>query len=86
MLNDLLLEGAFEQDERSNPLEAQLAKVVSVSSRGIQLLFDGASASDGKIYPCNACAEFRAGDRVKVAKVSGTYIVEYPIGAPGSRA
>lgn len=84
-MDELLIAGAFKQETSSTPLEASLATVSSVENSGLKLIFDGAGGTDGKIYPCNAGVTFMAGDRVKVSKISGTYIAEYPIGDPGSR-
>lgn len=84
-MDELELESAFTEDVQQEPFEAELATVKSIKADGLELVFDGLSESDGKVYPCNACVEFRVGDRVKVKKISGTYVAEYPIGAPGSR-
>lgn len=56
-----------------------LATVSSVDSTGITLIFDGDSAATAKRYKYNAAVTFKPGQRVKVVKISGTYIVEYPI-------
>lgn len=84
-MDELELESAFTEDVQQTPFEAELATVKSIKADGLELVFDGLSESDGKVYPCNACVEFRVGDRVKVKKISGTYVAEYPLGAPGSR-
>lgn len=84
-MDELELESAFTEDVQQEPFEAELATVKSIKADGLELVFDGLSESDGKVYPCNACVEFRVGDRVKVKKISGTYVAEYPLGAPGSR-
>ena len=62
----------------------RLATVAAVQSTGLQLLFDGSDAATSKIYKCNAACMFSVGDRVKVTKLSGTYLVDYVIGAPSS--
>ena len=51
-------------------------------SDGISLIFDGDSEPTAKHYKCNAALTFAAGQRVKIVKISGTYVVEYPIGNP----
>ena len=84
-MDEIELESAFTEDVHQEPFEAELATVKSIKADGLELVFDGLSESDGKVYPCNACVEFRVGDRVKVKKISGTYVAEYPLGAPGSR-
>ena len=54
----------------------------TVYSDGISLIFDGDSEPTAKHYKCNAALTFAAGQRVKIVKISGTYVVEYPIGNP----
>ncbi len=56
-----------------------LATVSSVSAAGITLKFDGDEQPTTKRYKYNTAIKFSVGQRVKVAKISGTYIVEYPI-------
>ena len=80
---DLLPEEQIEETQEEP--EFSFATVGEVSPSGITLILDGAEESGGKSYPCNAGQIFRAGDRVKIHKDSGTYVVEYVLGAPGSR-
>ena len=75
--DDVAVEEATTQD-------AQLATVGEVYSDGLTLIFDGQSEATQKHYKCNTAVSFSAGDRVKVAKISGSYVVEYVIGAPNS--
>ena len=56
-----------------------LATVYSVSGNTARLTFDGSAVPSTKYYKCNKAVDFKAGDRVKICKISGTYIVEYPI-------
>lgn len=70
------------EDERAAPAAAQLATVGAVYSDGISLIFDGDSEPTAKHYKCNTALSFTAGQRVKIVKISGTYVVEYPIGNP----
>lgn len=79
------IQRAFEPDVSAPNFSPEIATVAEVMANGIRLIFDGTSVSDGKIYPCSACANFKTGDRVKIAKINGTYLVEYPIGKPNSR-
>lgn len=58
------------------------ATVGEIFSDGLSLIFDGASEPSKKHYKCNSAIRFSAGQRVKIARISGTYIVEYPIGFP----
>lgn len=69
-----------QQDLRKEPKTDFLATVYSVASDGIRLKFDGETEARQKKYKFNKSASFSPGQRVKVAKVGGTYIVEYPIG------
>ena len=57
-----------------------LATVGEAYDDGLTLIFDGQTAATTKRYKCNTAITFSAGQRVKVVKMSGTYIVEYPIG------
>ena len=72
----------FEQEEQRETPVFQFATVAGVHEDGISLIFDGETAAGGKHYRCNTSAVFRAGDRVKICQDSGTYVVEYAVGAP----
>lgn len=61
-----------------------IATVSAVYSDGIALILPGDTAASDKHYPFNAAVQFVAGQRVHIARESGTIIVEYPIG--GDRA
>lgn len=52
-----------------------IAKVGAVHSDGVTLIFPGTSAASTKHYKKNRDITLSAGDRVYVAKISGTYIV-----------
>ena len=69
-----------ERLEVSEPQGANFATVGAVYSNGVTLIFDGQSEATAKRYKRNLSAAFSAGQRVKICKDSGTYIVEYPIG------
>lgn len=78
-------------EEKSVELEAEevntFATVGEVFEDGVTLIFD-AQQEEGaseKHYRCNAGAVIAPGDRVKLLKDSGTYVVEYVIGAPNSK-
>lgn len=62
----------------------QFATVGAVYEDGITLIFDGQEEASEKRYKCNTSISFAAGDRVKIAQDSGTYVVEYVVGYPGS--
>ena len=72
------------QDEKrrivGEPSQANFATVVGVYEDGLQLQFDGETESSSKKYRYNKSITFKLGDRVKVTRVSGTYVVEYPVG------
>ena len=72
-----------EAGESPEQIEIRLATVAEVTSDGLRLQFDEASAATDKVYKCNASCIFLVGDRVKVTKHSGTYLVDYVIGGPG---
>ena len=61
-----------------------MATVAGVYDDGLSLIFDGQTAPTKKHYRCNTTAVFSAGMRVKVVKISGTLIVEYPVGSVGT--
>lgn len=58
------------------------ATVGAVYADGLTLIFDGESQPTEKHYKCNTSVGFTAGDRVKILADSGTYVVEYVVGAP----
>ena len=76
---DTLLESGTEEPAFS------FATVSAVSADGISLTLDGQSESGGKKYLVNACALFKAGDRVRIHQDGGSIVVEFPVGEPGSR-
>jgi len=66
--------------ESAQPKPCVFATVAAVYPKGLSLVFDGESEPSAKLYKYNKSATYNVGDRVKVTKVSGTYIVDYPIG------
>ncbi len=60
------------------------ATVGAVYSDGISLIFDSQidEGQTEKRYKANTSVKFSAGDRVKLVKDSGTYVVEYVVGTP----
>ena len=72
------------QDQRRGEVEKteipQFAVVTSVDESGLQLIFDGEKYPTKKRYKYNTALTFKVGDRVRVSKQSGSYIVEYPVG------
>lgn len=81
-----MIDGISEATEarEEQPLDARLATVGAVYNDGLTLIFDGQEAPTEKHYKCNTSVTFKAGDRVKVARISGSYVVEYVVGAPNS--
>ena len=74
------------QEEKSleikNPQSQNFATIGHIYENGVTLIFDGEKSESRKRYKVNASAIFKAGDRVRIIKDSGTYIVEYPVGNP----
>lgn len=66
--------------------EVRFATIGAVYSDGVTLIFDGQEAATEKHYKCNTAILFHAGNRVKIASDSGTYVVEYIVGNPGANA
>ena len=73
-----------QQLQERQPERIHFATIDQVYEDGVTLLFYGQSSPSQKRYQCNRFAVFHAGDRVFLAKDSGTYIVLFPIGAPKS--
>ena len=71
-----------EEEQEEEQEEFVLATVAEVTSTGVKLTVDGAGAAGEKEYKVNSMQKLAAGDRVKICKNSGTYLVEYKIGAP----
>ena len=70
-------EALFLQKRR--PSAAKFATVVAVSGGKATVKVDGETAVTQKGYKYNAALSLTAGDRVKVNKVSGTYVIEYKL-------
>jgi len=62
--------------------EMNFATIGTVYTDGVTLIFDGQTAATTKRYKCNSTITFAAGQRVKIFKDSGTFVVEYPVGNP----
>lgn len=74
----------YQEQQRLNaetrePPACEFATVMYVFPDGLVLIFDGETVPTNKKYKYNKSIDFVSGQRVKVAKVSGTYVVEYPI-------
>lgn len=73
-------------EEQAEQEEILIATVGEVTDTGVTLIFAGEDAASGKEYQGNVSAALKAGDRVKITKDSGTYLIDYAIGVPGSAA
>lgn len=71
-------------EEKPKAPDFQFATVATVESNGVTLLFDGEESAGAKVYKTAAGVVLAPGDRVKVCRASGTVVVEYAIGTPGS--
>ena len=80
---DSLFVTNIEMPDENLP-ENFLATVGAVYEDGLSLILEGQIEATTKHYKCNTSATFAAGDRVKVARISGSYIVEYVVGPPSS--
>ena len=67
--------------ENEVEIAAALATVMGKGVRGLILQFDGEDAPREKQFKCNPMYQYVYGERVLVRKISGTYIVENPIGS-----
>lgn len=81
-INSLFVSSISMPDE--NLPENFLATVGAVYDDGLSLILEGQTEATTKHYKCNTSATFAAGDRVKVARISGSYVVEYVVGPPSS--
>ena len=80
ILNAAIPEKQAEQEE------ILIATVGEVTDTGVTLIFAGEESASEKTYQGNTSAALKAGDRVKITKDSGTYLIDYAIGVPGSAA
>lgn len=71
-----------QPEEEPEALVRAFATVGEVYADGLSLIFDGETEPTEKHYLCNTSVYFQAGDRVRLAEDSGTYIVEYVVGPP----
>lgn len=60
----------------SDPVTQNFAIIGAIYTDGVSLIFDGTESATSKHYKVNTSESFAAGDRVKIFKYSGTYIVE----------
>lgn len=66
--------------------DAFLATVTEINlEKGIKVSVDGQNQANEKYYKCRKGLTLAVGDRVKITKISGTFIIEYAIGLPAQR-
>ena len=59
-----------------------LATVGAKYTDGVSLIFPGQAAATAKHYKCNTAVTLAAGDRVLIARVSGSVVVICKVGNP----
>ena len=75
---------AAAPEEQAEQEEILIATVGAVTETGVTLIFAGEESASEKTYQGNISAALKAGDRVKITKDSGTYLIDYAVGVPGS--
>lgn len=75
-------DNVFLQEPEAQKPEVNFAVIGTIYSDGVTLIFDGEDDESVKHYKVNSFVVFAAGDRVRIVKDSGTYVVEYPVGNP----
>lgn len=85
LISDIELEPIDTEANGEGQSEFILATIATVTSSGVTMIIDGETEAGEKEYRVNAAQLYAAGDRVKIHKDSGTYLVEYVIGDPMSR-
>ncbi len=74
------------QDEQEiqerQPENSSFATIAQIYEDGVTLLFSGQDTPSQKRYRVNSFAVFHQGDKVFLAKDSGTYVVLFPVGMP----
>ena len=59
-----------------------LATIGAKYTDGVSLIFPGQTEATAKHYRCNPDVAFAAGNRVLIARVSGSYVVLCKVGTP----
>lgn len=83
-LEQIIEQSEIVEEEASKETTVQLATISTIESDGVTITLDGNDDATDKHYKANTGILFKVGDRVKVVKESGSYIVEYPVGVPNS--
>lgn len=81
ILENYQQEESIKEPESTNYSFAVIGKVYE---DGVSLIFPGSEEPSEKHYKANMYCKFKAGQRVYIAKDSGTYIALFPVGKPGS--
>lgn len=69
-------------DQSSNSPLLSLATIGAKYTDGVSLIFPGQTEATAKHYRCNPDITLAAGNRVLIARVSGSYVVLCRVGAP----
>ena len=79
-----MIENYQEQKEleEKDPVDSNFARIIDIYANGLLIQIEGESEPRTKLCRCNRFGVFHVGDRVKIIKDGGTYVVEYPIGMP----
>lgn len=82
-----MVENYQQEQELKEPESSSysFATIGSVYEDGISLIFPGSTSPSEKHYKANLYCKFEAGQRVYIAKDSGTYVVLFPVGISGSK-
>lgn len=67
------------------PQESPLLSLATIGTKytdGVSLIFPGQTEATAKHYRCNPDIPFAAGNRVLIARVSGSYVVLCKVGKP----
>lgn len=83
-LEQIVEETEATEEESAEEVEIELGTISAIYGDGVTLVIDGSDSASNKHYKTNTGVKFTVGDRVKIAKSSGSYIVEFPIGNPNS--
>lgn len=75
-------ENIFVDESQAKVKEVNFATVEGVYEDGLSIRLDGEEKATEKHYKCNTSIVFKVGDRVRIIRDSGTYVVEYPVGNP----
>lgn len=72
---------AAQKSAQESPL-LSLAAIGAKYTDGVSLIFPGQPEATAKHYRCNPDVTFSAGDRVLIARISGSYVVLCKVGKP----